>query len=182
MLKLIFLDIDGVVGSIRSYDQALYNWYDTKNINDINKIYKQSIKDHQYVPNFSLFNWPFDNEAIEYLHKLVRYNSNLRFVISSTWRRNKSPQSLSKLFAYKGLYIPIIGITKSLGRRDTEILEYIETFKAKNEIFEYCVIDDEIFDLSNIDKTLIVQTNPNIGFTKNEYNKVIDILKLKDGD
>lgn len=123
-----------------------------------------------------MFNWPFDPIAIKYFYKLVRYNSDLKFVISSTWRLSYSIEELSKVFAYKGLQIPIIGFTKRIGDRDIEILEYIKNFKIKPK---FCVIDDEIADLTKINKKLVVQTNYKIGFSKKDYNKVISILHLK---
>jgi hypothetical protein len=191
-MKVIFLDIDGVVDSYRSIFKAMQEWYGVhdevlskflKNKisieKQLNNIIGKRIKNHEFIPNFNLTFWPFDSVAVSLLHKLTRDNKDLKFVISSSWRLNKDINQLKNILILKGLQIPIIGMTRKLNSRGEEILAWLKYSKYANQIERYCVIDDEIKDLIEIDPEVIVKTIYKTGFELEDYEKVKKILNLK---
>ena len=174
-MKIIFLDIDGVVCSTQSFNTAVSEWFDVPDDENLFDGFSSRRVKKQFCPNFNMSYWPFGKEALSLIHKLTRENDEIKFVISSTWREGKTVEQLDKVFKLKGLHIPIIGFTKVTdGDRRDEIIEWVRTHEGI-PITHWCAIDDIDLDITNHS----VLTNFDNGFTKEDYDKVCVILELE---
>ena len=149
-MNIIFLDVDGVLNSIRSLREA-----QSKN--------KQS---------YSCYNYPFDLTCLDNLSYLVR-ETNSYIVITSTWRMAEKGKEvlLSKLKEYD-LDNRVIGYTKVLQKeRGEEIKEYLSRLDGN---INFIIIDDDN-DFKGLEEFLI-KTNREIGLSSEDAN--IGIKKL----
>ena len=169
-MKVIFLDIDGVLNNYNS-------WRKRKEYYDTYKIIISSI----------------DEECVRRLSEIVRITG-AKIVLSSSWRGDwangvnnlklEESKQLQKLFDKYN--IEIVGITPCLPKsnnpnerytswRENEIKYYLETHL---EIDNYCVIDDEDFDLKSLQENLI-KINSEYGIEDKHVEKAIQILNQK---
>lgn len=151
-MKIIFLDVDGVLNSV----------------NNLIKVYNKTGKSH------SGYNYPFDETCIELLRKLV-LNTSAKIVITSTWRKNDKGLSvlLLKLKEY-GLDKYILGYTPILGNRCEEIKKYLENFDIE---VDYVILDDKY--LEELSDNLI-RTNRLTGLCDSDVEKAILKLNKKE--
>lgn len=133
-MKIIFLDIDGVLNYlnyfIKSNDIRLnYNKYLKTNENNF-------FKKEKYL----LINKirEIDIEKL-YLLKEIINRTNSKVVITSSWRNLKLYPLIEEYLIKLG--IPIIDKTKHLSSRGEEIKDYLNKHKIDN----YIIIDDDIF-------------------------------------
>jgi len=150
-MKIVFLDIDGVLNSR----------------NKLIELYNKTGKPHSGT------SFPFDEKCLENLKKLVE-ETNAKIVITSTWRMYEDNMNilLTKFKEYE-LDKHIIGYTPVLYiSREEEINEYLE------ELEESCdfVIIDDITDMGELNDKLVI-TSPQTGFTEENLNRAIKILK-----
>lgn len=107
--------------------------------------------------------WEMDPDCVTVLQEFCNKH-NAKIVVSSAWRIGRSIAELEfSLFSYgldKGLVIGKTDLGDFKGRRDDEILEWLDEYGYKGD---YIVIDDEDFDLTKIDKKKIVHIKK--GFT-----------------
>ena len=68
-MKIIFLDIDGVVATQRSYTKQNTAWYGVSNESKIPKIREGKRSREAYIPDLNLENWPFDEVAVSFYMK-----------------------------------------------------------------------------------------------------------------
>lgn len=167
-MDIIFLDVDGVLNSNKSFKKRYYNWKK-------NKI---------WIPRL-------DEENIKLLAKIIE-ETKAKIVLSSSWRgdfRNgihniKIEDSKELLKLFNKYYIEIVGVTPTLPRtndkdeiytswRENEIRYYLNTHTNINN---FCVIDDERFDLETF-KDYLVQTNKKEGLQERDVEKAIKILR-----
>ena len=169
--KLIFLDIDGVMNSEKSFKDL----YKVSKIPEVKKL----------IPHLRCFcSDIFGYDAVYYIDKLCK-ETGARIVISSTWRLGYTVKQLGRIFLYNGTNSDfVIGktgrrhfINGSVSFRDEEILTYIEENYTKEEYkkLRYVVIDDDTYDLKRVESYL-VNTDNKVGFTKKDYQKAYDIL------
>lgn len=169
--KLIFLDIDGVMNSEKSF----------RDIDKVSKI--PEVK--KLFPHLRCFcSEIFGYDAIYYIDKLCK-ETGARIVISSTWRLGYTVKQLGRIFLYNGSSSDfIVGktgrrhfIDGSVSFRDEEILTYLEENYSKEEYskLKYVVIDDDTYDLRRVENHLITVDNK-IGFSKKDYDKAYKIL------
>ena len=172
-MKIIFLDIDGVLNSEKWYIERF---------------------DKNLYPN--LENYPlceFDPLAIEQLN-LLTDKTNAKIVISSTWRMGRTIDELKKLFEEVGIKGEIIGITPHLTfndgygvERGNEINILIDLNcirwwdkifdeKEKNITLESYVILDDDPDMLLEQKDNFVRTSWRDGLTALHTRKAIKIL------
>ena len=129
-MKIIFLDIDGVLNSQRYFVDSFF----------IRKSFNK--KDYQ--------NQDINDQVREYFLEINTYNLQIlkeiidvtgaKVVVTSSWKRLKIYPLIEKKLIEYG--IPIIGITLDESyNRGEGIRRYLET----HEVSEYVVIDDEIF-------------------------------------
>lgn len=161
-MKLIFLDIDGVLN----------------NTEDIKK-YRLFLKGERRVL--------IDIEPFFYFKKMLKEiekeKLDVRVVISSSWRLGTTASDWKKLFKhYFNNDEIIIGRTLHLEKdRGLEILNFIEMLDEKKETVEdYIVVDDDIEDIIDyVGKKRIVKTSIKRGLTNKDVRKIIRKLKKK---
>lgn len=181
-MKIIFLDIDGVVCTHRSLKTAYAKWYGIDPNEFTFDMLDECRELNQFKPHFSCDYWPFDEEALSLLHKIVRENDDIKFVISSSWRMGETLESLSSKFRLKGLHIPIIDFTeRSRLNRGEQINNWLQANREKYNVTQFCVLDDEVkFDIIQHIPSNVVETKFEFGFTENKYNEVMSILERTD--
>lgn len=161
-MKLIFLDIDGVLN----------------NTKDVKK-YRLFLKGERRVL--------IDIEPFFYFKKLLKEieeeKLEVRVVISSSWRLGTTASDWKLLFKhYFNDDEIIIGRTLHLEQdRGLEIQNFIEMLDEKKETVEdYIVIDDDIEDIIDyVGKRRIVKTSVKRGLTNSDVKKIVRKLKKK---
>lgn len=162
MRNIIFCDIDGIVNTIQIHKHKL-PWQ------------RMIKKDGYYFdichPSYCRVS---NKQAVYWLEKLA-LETESEIVITSSWRIGNSTRKIARALYNSGLSrkVKIIDSTKQLGRRDDEILEWVETHYVSN----YVVLDDDSYDLEKV-KDRLVQTRTGAGLTIDEYNEAK--LKLSD--
>lgn len=155
MVKLIFLDFDGVITTGKS------KW----NIDP---------KKCELIKNLC------DETGAE----IVLSTSWRRSTIEETLEKEKLSDWILKDYCIgvtKRLYFPIESETKLfVPRRGMEIEKYILDHYADEKI-NYVIFDDDVFDLLYMQRDHIVQTHWNYGVNKNNIKKAIKILNKENG-
>ena len=103
------------------------------------------------------------------LYNKITEDLNLYPVITSTWRIPYDIDKLNEIFKTQGINRKILGTTILLqpSIRGLEILEFIE----RNNIKEYCIIDDKINDIKDyVDN--IIHINNYYGITEKDLIKI----------
>jgi hypothetical protein len=178
-VKIIFLDIDGVVATQRSYDKQNTAWFGVSNESKIVKLRAVKRAREAYIPDLNLENWPFDEVAVSLLHRIVCDNEDVKIVVSSTWRNGQTVESLEQIFQYKGLHIPIVGFTPRLNEdRGIEILKWIEEFGDLHDVTHWCVLDDMGNSIRRYVGDKLIQTDPNVGLNEPEFGMICKLLEL----
>ena len=149
MIRIIFLDVDGVLNSI----------------NHLIEVYNETHRPH------SGFEYPFDEKCLNNL-KIIVEETDAYLVITSTWRKNIKGRRklLSKLKEY-GLDKRVIGFTPIIGSREEEIKEYLS---GVNVEYQYVIVDDDIVLDDNF-----VHINTRSGITNDDTNEIIKKLTLQ---
>jgi hypothetical protein len=161
-LKLIFLDIDGVLN----------------NTKDVKK-YRLFLKGERRVL--------IDIEPFFYFKRLLqeieKEKLEVRIVISSSWRLGTTASDWKKLFKhYFGEENIILGRTLHLEcDRGLEILNFLQMIDEEKETVEdYVVVDDDIEDIIDyVGKRRIVKTSVKRGLTNSDVKKIVRKLKKK---
>ena len=152
-MNIIFLDVDGVLNSIKGLNQT---YFQTKR-------------------PYSGYDYPFDVRCIYNLKRLVN-ETNAYIVIISTWGKDKIGRDilLAELKKY-GLDTRIIGYTTDLKKsKEEEIKAFLEIL---NEDINYIIIDDEL-TTSDLNKFLI-KTDFRRGLTEEDTENGIKKLLKK---
>lgn len=130
-MNIIFLDIDGVLNSLNHFinmHSKVLELYENKNYNNSNELKLKRVM------------MDIDINKVNILKDIVE-ETNSNVVIISSWKTlGVFPYVKDKLI---DMGIPIIGVTKDdNGYRGKGIKNYIK----ENNITNYIVIDDEVFD------------------------------------
>ncbi len=159
-MKILFLDIDGVLNSKQ--------WHNSDNC----KAFGTSVKRF------------FDPVCVEYLNRIVA-ETETRIIISSSWRIIRSLQNLQDLFKSIGFTGRILGKTEILSTfepdtpnlRGVEINNWItDNQKHFKTPIKYIILDDED-DFLKEQKKYFFQTNPDIGLDTSSTEKIIAFFK-----
>lgn len=150
-MKILFLDIDGVLNHEKFY----------KNISKLELV-------HNNYPYTE-----FDPTSVSYLNKILD-ETDAKLVVSSSWRLDSN---LKKIFKEVGIKHKIYDVTPWLIRYDVhrgdEINEYL---KKHSNIKRYCILDD-IDDFYDYQKPFFVKCDAHKdGLNENKANKAIEIL------
>lgn len=156
--RIIFLDIDGVLNSHRSW--MAYNHLPFDTVEEINK--------HELDPI-----------AVGNLHRIITETGS-RVVISSAWRITIDLEGLRDIFEYYGWERDwIIDVTPrdpERAHRGTEIemwmMANVESFKN----FKYAIIDDDS-DMLDWQKSRHVHTEYADGLLFKHYKQLSELLK-----
>lgn len=112
-MKIIFLDIDGVMVTTRSM-----------------------------IPSDKYFGHQFDPSCVQHLNKIVAI-THANVVISSSWREGRTLSQLKSIFQENGIGDCIVGMTPCLGEgviRGREIQTYLNDC---SDVDAFIIIDDE---------------------------------------
>ena len=158
-MKLIFLDIDGVLNNIQNI-----------------KKYRLFFRGKRRLL--------VDVKPVFYFKKLLKEieknNMEVKIVISSSWRVGSIPADWKKLFKhYFNNEEIVIGRTPYLYKdRGIEILELLEIAKEKGDIIDdYIVLDDDIEDIINhINTEKIMKINRRYGLTGKNIKEILKKL------
>jgi hypothetical protein len=145
-MKLIFLDIDGVMN---------------------NQTEAKKSKFHESLE--------FAPSCVRNLKRIIS-ETDAKIVISSSWRRGETVESMKeRIFVYYGLDEYVIGITPHYHEtiRGLEIADYLA--HKYNEVIEGFVILDDDIDMGSLMKHH-VKTNHIYGLTEADADKAIYTL------
>lgn len=146
-MKLIFLDIDGVMNSLQSMQ-------DNKHLGI-----------HRDIPTV---------DHVNHLNYIIA-STDARIVISSSWRVIHSSSSIDLILCLQGFKYPGYVISSTITHkyhRGDEIQDWLDM--ASNKIQRFVILDD-CNDMLHL-KQFLVQTDSNIGLTKQDADKAIKIL------
>lgn len=169
MLKLIFLDFDGVLNSNQYFNSYYYfNLLKENNIQDaIEDVFAKA-------PHFHI-----DPQAIELINQLVE-QSGAKVIVSSSWRKVFALDKINTMLGLRGANFQCVDITSfkfGYRYRGYDIKEYLSDLKQdKNIIPKSFVIIDDIDEFSNY-QPQFVQTSMTTGFTIDNLNRALKILK-----
>jgi hypothetical protein len=152
-MMIIFLDIDGVVATRKSYSS--YRMDRKWGVSDV----------------------PFDTVSVANLNKITDATG-AKIVISSSWRAMHKLDELKQIFLNEGITGEIIGITpdsKYSVSRGKEIHTWLNDKWSSVESF--VILDDEVFDIKQLFENNMVQTSMVLGLTEDFANKAIEILQ-----
>jgi len=177
MVKILFLDIDGVLNCMpgAATRMALYN------------------KDKELFHN-KLYG--LDPDLVKNL-KLILDRTGAKIVFSTSWRYFKDHpivgsdwrESLAKMLGVsQDIFIGNTPDINTCGdsnsgsrRRGSEIIHWLTSGVSNNTIeigkFKYCVIDDEVSDIIGvIPERCVVHTDMNYGLQMKDVNRAVKIL------
>ena len=131
-MKVIFLDVDGVLNSEQFYR-------------------KRGHPDYRFEDEPPYPVCEFDPKAVDLLNQLIK-DTESKLVISSTWRIGRTLEELQKLCDVTGIVGEVIGRTGSLNSKEerqscgkfvrgTEIKNWLD--ESKKPIEKYIIIDDD---------------------------------------
>lgn len=156
-MKVIFLDIDGVLNSQQFF-----------------------IKLNQIYSGTGVYPAPedkLDPELILRLNRLVM-ESGAKIVVSSSWRigYHRNLAGLRELFRKRGIVGDVLGITVIDGRiRGLQIREWLETWQRVTEPVESFVILDDDSDMGPVLDRL-VKTSNETGLTDGDVERALKML------
>lgn len=171
-LKIVFLDIDGVLNHIDHYMRDNYN---------------------------EILNWPFNQfcpDSIYLLNKITD-KTGAKIVVSSSWRQGKTVDELKELFKEVKITGEVIDKTCSMIGvkgysipRGCEIEHWLKAHKfqrinfslekqkeyaEKSEIFNYIILDDDSDMLYN-QREHFIKTSRQCGLSDSDVDTAINIL------
>jgi len=169
MSKVLFLDIDGVLNTERQHDRCVNLGADQ-------------------VDNFG---YAFDPEAVANLERIVN-ETGADIVISSSWKM-WGLDAMQRMWARRDLPGKVIDITPNTESdemllsvdldfmdipaiKGSEIKEWLST--NGNQDTRYAILDD-LPDMLPEQESHFVQTDPRIGITKDDADRIITILTGK---
>lgn len=112
----------------------------------------------------------FNEEKVEILNSLFNDLPDIKLVLSSSWRFTNG---IENILNEAGIKVPLHSkIPYCLSSRGKEIKEFL---KKVTSDYVYCIIDD-IDDFDDDQKQNLILTNPNVGITKENVEKIKLIL------
>lgn len=178
-MKIIFLDIDGVLNSTPFLDKALNNSNDaTAREQKTLEILKDIDGCH---PSFGLRSLrSIDTKPVSFLNMIAK-RSGAKFVISSSWRHTYTYKEIGVFLKHHGFMGEVIGsipnrIDPPKGvtsvKRRHEIQAYLDLHP---EIVEFVILDDNV-DMGHLNDHFIM-TDINIGLETKHIVEALSILK-----
>lgn len=150
-MKVVFLDIDGVLNSVRSC--IAYDGYPWQGDTDEEREWHK-----------------FDQVAIALLRVLVR-ESGAVCVLSSTWRLGR--EDFTPLEEVLG--VPIVGKTRDTVGEESRGEEIDHYLKKNKDVTSYVILDDDV-DMLPYQMERFVWVDPHIGLTHKEVYECLNIL------
>ena len=150
MIKVLFLDIDGVLNTDRQHWHCQMNG----------------------ITPVDEFGYEFDHKAVDNLATILE-ETDAEIVISSSWKF-LGLQTLQKMWKDRNLPGTILDITPDGKSKGLEINEWLMEREA--QVIRYAIIDDEN-DMLTKQQKHFVQTNSQFGITCKDVERVISILR-----
>lgn len=150
MIKVLFLDIDGVLNTDRQ------QWHCQMNC----------------ITPIDEFGYEFDHKAVDNLATILE-ETGAEIVISSSWKF-LGLQTLQKMWEDRKLPGTILDITSDGKSKGWEIDEWL--MGCESQVNRYAIIDDEN-DILPKQLNHFVQTNSQFGITCKDAERVITILR-----
>lgn len=150
--RILFLDIDGVINSTRTY---MAFGGRSRSLDEVGK---------------------FDWVAIGLLQRLCLSDYRLKIVLSSTWRLDNEPAAVAKAFD-----LPIIDKTPGNDYDNTRGEEIKMWLDAHPTIRHYVIVDDNNWMLPEQQKRF-VKTDSDFGLSVGTVKKIIRILQMSERD
>ena len=175
-MKVLFLDIDGVLNSENWFGYRLYcikNNMFNEVINFVNT------NDERIKYKLSMI----DDRAIANLNRIIE-ETGCKVVLSSSWRscieaENTLTEYLLKL---KGFKYEFYDVTPRLWfndfsiRRGEEIKFWLDKESEKNEIESFVILDDDYSDILPEQMNNFIQIDGQVGLTDRDVFTAIEIL------
>lgn len=155
-MKIIFLDIDGVLNN------------------------HHSLGLNRYIPTPLILNERVSHHlspwCMHCLNEIIE-KTNAKVVVSSTWRLGETTERLQAILNFYGFKGEVIGrtpyFTFSDSRRGDEIQHYI-SFDLEEDLESFVIIDDDS-DMKHLLKFL-VKTDATNGLNKKDVSKCVRVL------
>lgn len=170
-MKVLFLDIDGVLNSFDNQFALEFNWKCDTNYKSRAELKSKSRDEYGTL---------FDERCVNWLRYIIK-KTDCKIVISSTWRLS-GIEALKKMWSKRMLPGEIIGITPI----ETPIEIYqkyyndmavrgfeIQTWLDSNKVDSYCIVDDEADMLPG---QKFVKTSGRIGLNYETAKSIVHIL------
>lgn len=108
----------------------------------------------------------FNEEKVEILNSLFDEIPEIKLVLSSSWRFF---DGIENIIRESGIKKELFSITPySIINRGDEVKQWLNNFDSE---YKYCIVDD-VDDFDKDQKNNIVFTDPNIGITKKDVEKI----------
>ena len=108
----------------------------------------------------------FNEEKVEILNSLFDEMPEIKLVLSSSWRFFGG---IENIIRESGIKKELFSITPySIINRGDEVKQWLNNFDGE---YKYCIVDD-VDDFDKDQKNNIVFTDPNIGITKKDVEKI----------
>jgi len=168
-MKVIFLDIDGVLATNKQFFMN-----------------SQKFKDKNAWAKELGVRYPFDKGCVKILNEILTETS-AEIVLSSDWKMGRSLEDLDIIFKQNGVIKSPIGITPnewvSISFTTKNRAYQIELYIKNNKVDKYVVIDDlpvgEFMKLTNDDDKFVL-TNDREGLKQlGIKNKILNILNYE---
>lgn len=160
-MKIIFLDIDGVLNNKDTYTTSR-----ERKISAAQELEGLSFED--IIERFMI-----EPHLVEHLNKIVE-QTRAKIVVSSTWRKGRSIEQLQSALEYHGFKGEVISKTPTLETyRGTEIQKWLDE-NAELNVINFIIIDDDSDMLHLSDK--LVQCRFVDGLTHREVESSIEAL------
>ncbi|QDJ96453.1 hypothetical protein Xoosp13_267 [Xanthomonas phage Xoo-sp13] len=165
--KIIFLDFDGVINSVRSVvaDQKCVNALQAKHA---------ILAGHKIASGF-------DPVAVKLIWQICN-KLDAYIVVSSAWRKAININDIRKIFHTEfgwssGPDERIIGVTgrHDNGFRGDEIQAWIDSHTVGITNFQYIIVDDS-YDFHDHQHKRFIQTDPYNGFSYENYSKALELF------
>lgn len=168
-MKVLFLDIDGVLNSKR--------WYVSEDRRRRRQDGLANIK-HRLGVKYSR-TWDFDPRCVKNLNELSRTVPGLVVVVSSTWRKGMTVPQLRKLLkavGFEGKVLDKTGVDESR-LRYKEIGTWLSERDLRGEKVErWAAVDDDSSDMIQLGGNFF-KINNEVGLTRDDARKVARFLR-----
>lgn len=132
-MKVVFLDIDGVLATPSSYEV-------------VRRVQAAPTENNPMPEDREYFS--FDPKAVENLNLVLR-TTGAAIVVSSTWRLLYSLSELREILSREGVEGRVVGVTGTHPKgRGREIQEWLKREAAAVGSDKYVIIDDSVGDIT----------------------------------
>ena len=165
-MKVLFLDIDGVLNCMMPTPSDDHEWVD-------------------------LDEWRYGlNPQLVARLRFIIANTNCKIVVSSSWRHHTNYAPYQHDRNWRDVLSEMLHKTRDevfageteydyMGRRGIEINQWL----SEHQVDAYCVVDDEVVDiLPYVDNSKVVKTDMKVGLTIEDARRTINVLRNNKGE